>query len=75
MEQNEKINYLTKILVGMGEQFPEEIIDEAGILYLIDGAVDIIDIENMFEVENILDINVDDLEDYLRDNIPGEEDI
>ncbi len=72
---NPKIQYLIKLYKEIGDQFPEENIASNNSIMTLEGEVSIETIENMFDNTNLMDIDREELKDYLKDSQPGEQDI
>ena len=72
---NPKIQYLIKLYKEIGDQFPEENIVDNNSIMTLEGEVSIEEIEAMFNNTDLMDIDKEELKDYLRDSQPGEQDI
>jgi hypothetical protein len=72
---NPKIQYLIKLYKEIGDQFPEENITSNNSIMTLEGEVSIEEIEDMFDNTDLMNIDREELKDYLKDSQPGEQDI
>jgi hypothetical protein len=72
---NPKIKYLIKLYKEIGDEYPEENIIDNNSIMTLEGELSIEEIEDMFDGEDLFDIDKEELKDFLKDSQATERDI